>query len=293
MDDRINLIYWNENANFGDQLSPYIISKLSGKTVNHKIAAISEKNLIKFLLRYPHKLRTLKEYVLPFQKSILAVGSILSYGNSLSKIWGSGFMNETDLFYGGSVCAVRGNLSAEKIMKMGGHSCGVCGDPALLLPILYTPNVVNEYKIGIIPHWKEYDYFYKSYGSRYHIIDLRTTDVEFVIREILSCEKILSTSLHGIIVSHAYGIPALWIKHSSINTDGFKFMDYFSSVNIEPYYGYSEFNAILSNRGNLNVFFEKNKEKSLPCCDVKSLQKALLLAAPFHVDPKWLKDCQL
>ncbi|MDO5482477.1 MAG: polysaccharide pyruvyl transferase family protein [Bacteroidaceae bacterium] len=292
MDDRINLIYWNENANFGDQLSPYIISKLSGKTVHHKIAAISGKNLIKYLLRYPHKLRTLKEYVLPFQKSILAVGSILSYGNSLSKIWGSGFMNETDLFYGGSVCAVRGKLSAEKIMKMGGHSCGVCGDPALLLPILYTPNVVNEYKIGIIPHWKEYDYFYKSYGSRYHIIDLRTTDVEFVIREILSCKKILSTSLHGIIVSHAYGIPALWIKHSSINTDGFKFRDYFSAVNIENYDGFSDLDVILSNERSINSFFEKNSQKTLPSCKLASIQKALLLAAPFHVETKWLKDCQ-
>lgn len=293
MKDNINLIYWNAVENFGDLLSPYIVSKLSGKSVFHKIAAISSKNLLKYILKYPHKIGGLRKYVLPWEKNLLAVGSILSYGNSHSKIWGSGFMNETDSFYGGDVFAVRGRLSEKKIMKMGGEQCRVYGDPAMLLPLLYNPKVEKKYEMGIIPHWKEFDYFYNKYSEKYHVINLKRFDVESIICEILSCEKILSTSLHGIIVAHVYGIPALWIKHSSINTDGFKFMDYFSSVDIEAYCGFSKFNGILSNRGNINIFFEKNKEKSLPRCDVKLLQKALLLAAPFHVETKWLKDCQL
>lgn len=32
---KINLIYWNKN-NFGDQLSPYIESKLSGEIIRYK-----------------------------------------------------------------------------------------------------------------------------------------------------------------------------------------------------------------------------------------------------------------
>lgn len=42
------------------------------------------------------------------------------------------------------------------------------------------------------------------------LISLRSVafeEIEGVIGDIMSCEEIVSTSLHGVIVSHAYGIP--------------------------------------------------------------------------------------
>lgn len=49
-----------------------------------------------------------------------------------------------------------------------------------------------------------------------------------------SCKKILSSSLHGLIVSDAYNIPNRMIKFSNkINGDGTNFTDYFLSVKRE------------------------------------------------------------
>jgi pyruvyltransferase len=53
----------------------------------------------------------------------------------------------------------------------------------------------------------------------------------------MSCERIVSSSLHGLVIADAYGIPNAWL-----NSDGgaggsrpgggeFKFYDYFASVN--------------------------------------------------------------
>lgn len=67
-------------------------------------------------------------------------------------------------------------------------------------------------KVGIVPHFVDYAFFFDNYADKYNIIDVRTNDVEGVIDQINESEYILSSSLHGIIIAHAYGIPALWIK---------------------------------------------------------------------------------
>ena len=52
------------------------------------------------------------------------------------------------------------------------------------------------------------------------------------MKGICSCEKILSSSLHGLIVSDAYQIPNCWIELTGKISGGhFKYYDYASSVN--------------------------------------------------------------
>lgn len=137
---KINLIYWNKE-NFGDQLSPYIVSRLSGLSIRFKRGSVSLRYSFKEILSYVLKLKFSKisEMLFKWQNSLLAVGSIINLGNSKSKIWGSGFMNEKQPFYGGTVCAVRGVYTANKISNMGYETTDVYGDPALLLPLIFTP----------------------------------------------------------------------------------------------------------------------------------------------------------
>jgi hypothetical protein len=287
----LKLIYWADSPNFGDYLSPYVIGKLSGMEIRHKIASLSWINLLKTIIGHPDEIKDLPNYVLPWEHNYLGIGSVLSYGNSRSEIWGSGFMNREDHFHGGKVYALRGELSEKKI---GREKCGVYGDPALLLPILFSPRTENKYEIGIVPHWRETSFFQEKYRNKYHIIDLRTSDVEKVVSDICSCKFILSTSLHGIIVSHAYGIPAIWIKESEIDTDGFKYWDYFSSVNIRFYSGYEQYDTILQSSNHIKEFFSSNTDISLPQISINSIQKNLIESAPFDIMEIWKeKESQL
>lgn len=286
---RIRLSYWNE-PNFGDALSPYLIKKLTGKDIQYKELYSTYGHTLKLLLKYifTGKIQDIRSIHFPFEANILAIGSILAYGNKHSIIWGSGFMNENEEFKGGRVFAVRGVYTDRKLRKMGYEGCSVYGDPALLLPLVLKGSHTKRQMLGIIPHWKETDNFIKEYSSKYNVIDLRTYDIESVVKSITECKYILSTSLHGIIVSHAYGIPALWIKRGNINTDGIKFNDYFSSVGIYPYKGFTNIDKLLSNDEIWQMLFEVEKNKTLPAKSISTIQQQLLEVAPFEVLEKYL-----
>ncbi|EOG6032459.1 hypothetical protein ACLF23_004360, partial [Klebsiella pneumoniae] len=135
-------------------------------------------------------------------------------------------------------------------------------------------------------HLKDYDYFKNKYRSNKNIkvIDLKTKDIEFVVDEIISCEYILSTSLHGVIVAQAYDIPTLWIKHNDINTDGIKFYDYFDSVGIKPYDGFEDYESLIND---YESAFVKHANISKITTDLKKMQDNLLSVAPFPVLDKF------
>ena len=135
-------------------------------------------------------------------------------------------------------------------------------------------------KIGIIPHLHDYAAIKKELPNE-RIIYLNG-EIEDVINEICSCEYIISTSLHGVIVAHAYGIPALWVKKGYIYTDGIKFNDYFASVGIPIYDGASY---------NLSDFIGKKCEEisddvrklMLPHKLLIDVQRDILHSAPFEI----------
>lgn len=283
----IKLIYWNDVKNIGDQLSLYIIHKLSGLSVVHRRAYVSGFKggvLCLFIKLLLHRISFKQFFETPFfyEKTLLAIGSVISWGNKRSVIWGSGFMNSNEIFRGGKVYAVRGKLTSDRLVKLGFKRCDIWGDPALLLPLLIPPTFIKSVDIAIIPHWTEVDYFKEKYGGMYKIIDVRTDDVEYFVKELTSCQYILSTSLHGIILSHAYQIPALWIKRGYIYTDGFKFFDYFSSVDIPFYDGLRDFDSFLQNR-NWKQLFVDYESYSLPQKDLNIICKHLIEVAPFKV----------
>jgi pyruvyltransferase len=69
---------------------------------------------------------------------------------------------------------------------------------------------------------------------------LERVDYKVFVDKILSCNYIVTSSLHGLIVAHSYNIPVLWVQYSVELIGGkFKFDDYLLSVNkksIEPLY---------------------------------------------------------
>jgi len=283
---KIYLVYFN-SSNYGDAVSPLLIEELSGIPVRHKDTTLSRMQKIKTLVKDLLKFSFTATRSILAKENLLAIGSIIVWSNRNSIVWGAGFMNSTDCFKGGEVLAVRGKLTNDKLKKQGFIGTTVYGDPALLLPLWIQASSMKKYKLGIIPHWKEVDYFKENYGDRYHIIDLRTRAVEEVTLEIASCEYVLSTSLHGIIVAQAYNVPALWIKHGYIETDGFKFYDYFSSVDIPFYDGFEDIGDILKSERNWNELFAQHMNKSIIKASLSSLQLKLLKAFPYPLRKKY------
>jgi pyruvyltransferase len=161
---------------------------------------------------------------IPHRTNYLVIGSILHFSDPDSVVWGAGVMDEGTDFANGmkpkSVVAVRGPKTRAHLMKHGIDCPPVYGDPALLMPRFYKPKVEKKHKVGIVRHWTDNN----SCGEGYYI-DVGMSVFGF-IDAVCSCERILSSALHGLIVADAYGIPC---EHLECGMNPFKFEDYFQS----------------------------------------------------------------
>ena len=158
--------------------------------------------------------------------------------NEQTIVWGSGMIDGKVSVSPKKICAVRGKYTRISFINNGCSCPEVYGDPALLLPMFYPCNVSKKYKYGLIPHYIDLNLpnikeFQEKYQSLVKVIDLKNyTDWRDIVRQINQCEFILSSSLHGLIVSDAYNVPNVWIKLSNNIAGGyFKYLDYFSAVN--------------------------------------------------------------
>ena len=138
---------------------------------------------------------------------------------------------------------MRGPLTREYLLKYNIDCPEIYGDPALLLPRYYQPNTNRRYKIGLIPHHRDYDITsfdkYEKLNEDIILIDVAHYGDRFfeVIDKICSCDIILSSSLHELIVSDAYGIKNIFCEFEYHHPDYDKYKDYFLSIGrpfIEP-----------------------------------------------------------
>ena len=125
---------------------------------------------------------------------------------------------------------MRGPLTRRHCLDLGYDCPEVFGDPAILLPeYLDLRRADPRYALGIIPHFVNYEEAVSLYGSREDVavVDVRGTVAE-VVAAILACRATVSSSLHGLIVSHTYGVPSVWVKLSRpLKGDDVKFHDYY------------------------------------------------------------------
>lgn len=214
---KINLIYFKckENyGNFGDELSKFIVSSLI--------------NTNKYELVYNQ---------LNIETNVVGIGSYIHSAKNNSYIFGSGVRTNPPIEKGWhtyknlKVCSVRGPLTKDFLEDKNIKVPDVFGDPALLLPKFYIPNIDIKLKnkIGIIPHKSNYaKYKNIKLDSKYLLIS-PTDRWQNIINSICSCKCIISSSLHGLICSDAYKIPNIWLDEFKLIEGHFKFKDYFLS----------------------------------------------------------------
>lgn len=254
-------LFWSNNPavpNFGDDINPWVFSRIFNSEARYSGPGRES----------PH---------------VVGIGSILHYANGNSIIVGTGFIRERDDVVSppSRIVSVRGRLTRDKLLRSGIKCPEAYGDMALLLPEIYNPSIKKTHKLGIIPHYIDKclpclsDAKEKMPEAK--IIDIQNTNHLELIDEILSCELIASSTLHGIIVADAYGIPTAWLEFSeNVIGNGFKFRDYFSSVgtdgkeplrigsSIEPQKIYDRFDgrAASFDRNGLRKLVSESMEKS-------------------------------
>lgn len=230
------LISWNEDnlivpltwagtttsvpyANLGDALSPVTVSALSG---------------IRCEIRSFHA----------HQPRLAAVGTIgHNFKNGVVHFWGTGVdskRNPVDPslprytrpdnteFH---VHALRGPFSRRTLVEQGIEAPEIYGDPVWFLPAIFPAAAEKIHDLGVIVHISELERMAPSSPTvanfrRYHVppalagriivIDTLTeatiAGLARKIAEITACRRIVSTSLHGLVIAETYGIPCLYFS---------------------------------------------------------------------------------
>jgi pyruvyltransferase len=210
--------------NWGDAINPALVEFVSGLRVQS--VDIDARSLLP-LPRDPEA-----------DTLYAVVGSILHHADSQTVVWGAGFQSAgiAPKQKPKAVLAVRGPLTGAALREQGIACPEVYGDPVLLLPRYYRPEGRKRYRLGIIPHFSDQA---ESNLQRYlgtdevKVIDIRGP-LWSTVNHVCECEHIVSTSLHGLILADAYGIPNTWARlGDNIPGGTFKFSDYYASLGLE------------------------------------------------------------
>lgn len=174
------------------------------------------------------------------KKHLFTVGSGGLRSFQDTTIWGTGIMYDGlngywfEKYWDANhrhldIRAVRGPLTRDVFLKLG-HKCPeIYGDPGILMPMIYQPkNVEKTHDYMVIPQYTSENEV-RKYIPDELVISMNTNDYKSVIDKIVSCRKVYSSSLHGIILAESYGVPAVFFRgiHPIID---FKYKDYYAST---------------------------------------------------------------
>ena len=230
--------HYNMSSNFGDELSQFIVEE----TLKTSVERVKSEQ--------PNKL--------------LAIGSILHHAQNGDTIWGSGINgNNLNITVDHlNILSVRGPMTRNYILKKGINCPELYGDPGLLVSKYYKPKTnIKKREFGIIPHYTEVNH--PALKIHKHLIIDPRMPLKSVIDQIYSCEYVLSSSLHGLVVADSYGIPSVHLRITD-NEPDFKYHDYYNGTD-------RDFNKSLTGIRFKNVDFYKNFN-----CDLERIADALI-----------------
>lgn len=241
--NQVNVYYWKppHTDNVGDLLSQIIINYL----------------LVHYSLQ--------KDQEVSETKRLFAIGSVIDAARCKMVIWGSGLHHKSARIpnVDFDIRAVRGPETKRMLEQCNVQCPEVFGDPAVLLPLFFSPALKKKFSYTIIPHFSSQKYYLEKHAE--HTISTLTSDWKGFVSRIIQSELVISGSLHGIILAEAYGVPAIAL--TDIDTDWFKYDDYYFST------GRHSYNKASSVDGALNMVPDK-----VP--DFKKMRSSLLASFP-------------
>jgi len=213
----IPLYWWIRPApgNMGDWLSPYILHKLTGLSVTYSNANESK---------------------------LVSLGSIGRYIQDHHTVWGSGIStHDTSLNPNANYIAVRGPHTAQALKLSGGPKVDVFGDPGILVRNIFTPIKQRNpcFQYGFVRHFIHQDVplTFEEGIEDLNILVSSAPSIENFITRLASYEAVLTTSLHVIILCHAYHVPCRLVSLEAqlrpVHGDGIKYRDFYEGANLE------------------------------------------------------------
>lgn len=206
----VKAYWWNAKPNFGDALAPLLLDHFTDHTF---------------------------EWDSISHAKIASIGSILEH---IPPLWdgfviGSGRLFEHGRLYlnpkVATILALRGPLTAR-----GFAGSIALGDPGLLAPELVGPQE-KQWDLGIVPHWQDDELaerFKKIIRAPHTVKVINAQDDPLtVVRQIGACRRIVTSSLHGMIIADAFGGIARRVEICpKMQKDGgdFKFRDYSAAI---------------------------------------------------------------
>lgn len=205
--------WWRQRPNFGDLLTPILCEHFLGVKV---------------------------EWSAPTDAELVAIGSALDVfpQDWTGTIAGTGKLHERSVVPpGATILGLRGRLTAAGIP---GDFC--LGDPGLLADELVDVGRSKVFDLTVIPHWTDHGGVLAQQFAYLnpHVINPGDDPLR-IVTEIGQSKKIVSSSLHGIIIADAFGVPRRAEQFPMINSrhEGgtFKFEDYSTVLDLPMEFG--------------------------------------------------------
>jgi pyruvyltransferase len=130
---------------------------------------------------------------------------------------------------------VRGFLTKALVLRDAGINVPVIGDPGLLLSDFYPlPKKKIKKPLGFIIHKVDREKFLHDFPYFENLIIDNYLEPKAFVEQLSEYSAVASTSLHGCVFCHSYGIPVkpFYLTDQVIGGD-FKFSDYYSSLGFD------------------------------------------------------------
>ena len=222
-------------ANFGDELGPAAVKRI--------LEGIFECNSDDV------KIINLNGEKRDGKTCLFTLGSIFHMVRQDDHVWGTGINPKWQRRLPKSLTlhSVRGPETGKKMEEKYGQSVTKKrGDPGFLIPFLYPDYYhMPTRNVGEAPNYNKHKFCFVPHAQDLNLNEIvhPPPDLEIIsvkqhwqpmLEKIRMCDFVVSTSLHGIVVADAMGIPTKWFQFpggKTQKTEGnFKYRDYLWSV---------------------------------------------------------------
>lgn len=193
----------------------------------HNLGDYLSEIILEYMLKYYNIIETNGRKNKTFH--LYGIGSIISAGYQDAVVWGSGIIADRMYWWRNfrklDIRCVRGPLTREILLNNGYECPEIYGDPAVLMPYIYSPVQTDKVYEYVLIHHHSVAESSENLSPKIKLLSIVTHDYKHFIDTIVAAKCVISSSLHGIILAETYGVPAIFLHEN--NLDKTKFEDYY------------------------------------------------------------------